>query len=475
MAQKDWSGGVIRGTPVTPAGPYQNGAAPGVWTLDQVYKRQEIGWATYWDTQNSNWDDGNYSLGGIAVTANGNVYAGATFYISGSYYSAALFGCNATTGSPVYLGTESTFSQAVPSYGQTGVVSVSGNNLAFATFYGDGTTNSAPQFSYVSVSTPGTPSETWGKYTGANNTGQNGNTYGLASDGSSLYVSSNGASGYYTVNKYNSSGTRQWVYGSSSYSRTYFNLGINAAYSTTYGYACEISSSTAYAINQFDLSTGASNWTRTFTSNTGNTYNDPYYTNRCCVASDGGVIFAVGKTLNDYGAFVYLAKVSSDGNTLSWAKQINDGGYPVQVVSAGGFVYVLVRTSGSNAYLHKINETTGACVFRNYFTENSGSNRMFPCGLAVDSANNAIYVAMLTRPTGTYYRTWMWRVPISGVYTGNTVGGVTYNAGSTTYANLGSATVGGSGGLAWSSVSPSDTSNTPGFSSRSVSSSTTTF
>jgi len=36
MAISSWNAGIIRPVPVTPAGPYQDGAAPGVWTLDQV-------------------------------------------------------------------------------------------------------------------------------------------------------------------------------------------------------------------------------------------------------------------------------------------------------------------------------------------------------------------------------------------------------------------------------------------------------
>lgn len=35
MSIKNWPGGVVRKTPVVPAGPYQNGAASGVWTLEQ--------------------------------------------------------------------------------------------------------------------------------------------------------------------------------------------------------------------------------------------------------------------------------------------------------------------------------------------------------------------------------------------------------------------------------------------------------
>ena len=41
---KKYIGGLITKTPVTPAGPYQNGAASGVWTLEQAeyYIKQGI-------------------------------------------------------------------------------------------------------------------------------------------------------------------------------------------------------------------------------------------------------------------------------------------------------------------------------------------------------------------------------------------------------------------------------------------------
>ena len=42
MATKNWNAGIIRPIPVAPTGPYQDGAAPGVWTLDQV---------SYWQKQ----------------------------------------------------------------------------------------------------------------------------------------------------------------------------------------------------------------------------------------------------------------------------------------------------------------------------------------------------------------------------------------------------------------------------------------
>ena len=36
MAISSWSAGIIRPVPVAPTGPFQDGAAPGVWTLDEA-------------------------------------------------------------------------------------------------------------------------------------------------------------------------------------------------------------------------------------------------------------------------------------------------------------------------------------------------------------------------------------------------------------------------------------------------------
>ena len=35
---EQWPGGLITKTPVTPAGPFENGAASGVWTLSEAYQ-----------------------------------------------------------------------------------------------------------------------------------------------------------------------------------------------------------------------------------------------------------------------------------------------------------------------------------------------------------------------------------------------------------------------------------------------------
>ena len=43
MSIKKWPGAVVSDTPVVPAGPFQDGTASGVWTLDQVAYWQKQG------------------------------------------------------------------------------------------------------------------------------------------------------------------------------------------------------------------------------------------------------------------------------------------------------------------------------------------------------------------------------------------------------------------------------------------------
>ena len=57
-----WPGGLIRKTPVTPAGPFQSGAAPGVWTLAE---------AAFWTKQGLWPIAGNIETGTFAIFALG--------------------------------------------------------------------------------------------------------------------------------------------------------------------------------------------------------------------------------------------------------------------------------------------------------------------------------------------------------------------------------------------------------------------
>lgn len=71
-----WPAGIIRKTPITPAGPLQKGSAPGMWTLAEATYWQKQG---LWPTQglNSNWmgTQNTSYMRGSAVDSSGNFYA----------------------------------------------------------------------------------------------------------------------------------------------------------------------------------------------------------------------------------------------------------------------------------------------------------------------------------------------------------------------------------------------------------------
>jgi hypothetical protein len=71
MATSSWNAGIIRPVAVPPAGPYEDGAAPGVWTLDQ---------AAFWQKQGLWPTAGNVAP--VALFAGGEVISGLTSLIS---------------------------------------------------------------------------------------------------------------------------------------------------------------------------------------------------------------------------------------------------------------------------------------------------------------------------------------------------------------------------------------------------------
>jgi len=79
---KKWPGGIITPIPATPTGPYQDGAAPGIWTLDQqaFWTKQGL-----WPTAGSLPPRGVF--GGGATPANTSVISYVTIVTTGNAIS----------------------------------------------------------------------------------------------------------------------------------------------------------------------------------------------------------------------------------------------------------------------------------------------------------------------------------------------------------------------------------------------------
>lgn len=149
MATKNWNAGIIRPVAVPPAGPYQDGAAPGVWTLDQV---------AYWQKQGLWPIAGNLSPRGIFAGG----YSGATTYNVIDYVSIA------TTGNATDFGdmTQDTSALAGTASETRGVFGGGNNNLG----------NRINVISYITITSSGNALD-FGDLTGVRNS--------LASAGSS--------------------------------------------------------------------------------------------------------------------------------------------------------------------------------------------------------------------------------------------------------------------------------------------------
>ena len=91
---RTYQGSIITKTPITPSGPYQCGAASGVWTIDQM-----VGWqkAGLWPTA------GTSFVGAIAIFALGYTCSGASttrekYTYSGCVVTSATAASNASYG-----------------------------------------------------------------------------------------------------------------------------------------------------------------------------------------------------------------------------------------------------------------------------------------------------------------------------------------------------------------------------------------
>jgi hypothetical protein len=96
-----WPGGIITKTPVTPAGPFQTGAASGVWSLAD---------ASYWTKQGlwpiaGNVADGTFAIFALGVVAcvstttrNKYTYSGDVVSAGGAATAASCLGSAASNG-----------------------------------------------------------------------------------------------------------------------------------------------------------------------------------------------------------------------------------------------------------------------------------------------------------------------------------------------------------------------------------------
>lgn len=326
-----WPGGLIRKTPVTPAGPYQDGTAPGVWSMsDAAYWIKQGLWPTA--GKQAVWlgllgSSGNDDGVGVKVAPSGAIYA----LVSGSR---------------------------------------SGNIETYLIKY------------------TAAGSITWQVYIGGTNAEA---PKGLALDSSeNVYVSmsaNNGSDVDTLLVKYNSSGAVQWQRNLSGLSSEQAgSVALDSAGNPVVG------SDGAFAPNYYKEamtvkynSSGTIQWQRALSSLDAGVF---------AVALDSSDnVYVCGQDYRVSSARGFVAKLNSSG-VLQWSVAISGSSayYGVAVTGAGN-VYVVGNYLSGSYYrleLQKL-DASGALVWSRNVNRGSGSYSISGYGVTLDSSEN-VYV-----------------------------------------------------------------------------------
>lgn len=421
-----WPGGLIRKTPVTPTGPYQNGTAPGVWSLaDAAYWTKQGLWpiagniapigAPYWLDRLYR-STTSQSTRGVAVDTDGNVYSATQSDSKTAILKTPVAGNSATY---------QTYLQGLTDVFPRGL-QVDASGKAHALLDGTG--------SFL-VKLDATGGIEWQK----SMTGGGGRVNPLYLDYSqnlSLDTSGNTYLGFSTaaysanvedgvIMKVDSSGNTTWsryFYNSVSSNRDRIYASAVDASGNVYGAGAARSPLTlnnAPAVIKFN-SSGTLQWQKRIDFNDGSS-DGRFYS--VCVDSSGNV-YACGRGqwTGGVGYRGIIAKFNSSG-TLQWQKQTSTDIYLISIgFDPSGNIIVSGQNSSSNTYIAKFS-SAGSVLWQRELSP--ASSYAYPYDGYVDRSGN-VYVSGESA---------YWAGDTDGfVFKGNTDGGPTGTFSGFTYA-----------------------------------------
>lgn len=326
-----WPGGIIRKTPVTPTGPYQDSAAPGVWSLnDAAYWRKQ----NLWPTQGrlSAWigllgSTGNEQVGDIAVGSSGAIYVVLQGSRSGNFeaYLVKYTPLGAVTWQ-VYIGGSGTDIAA-------GVAVDSSENI-----YVTATVNNGSNQDTLLVKYNSSGVVQWQRsLAGVSDEPAGG--VALDSTGNPVIGSDGAFAPSYNKEaitaKYNSSGTVQWQRALSSVGAGVYNLALDSSDNV---YVCgqDNRASSARGFVAKLNSSGVFQWSRAINSSS-------YYSD--IAVSPAGNVYVAGYYLSGSYYQLEVQKLDTNGNN-SWSRSVNRGAATFSVTASG-----IAIDSSENVYV----------------------------------------------------------------------------------------------------------------------------
>jgi hypothetical protein len=455
MATSSWNAGIIRPVAVAPTGPFKDGAAPGVWTMDQVAFWQKQGlWPI---TGNSKYFFAYSTQTGFTIRGTGSDSAGALYPAglttsSGSGSSDAYIMRTTAQGASVWqkiLGGSSGDSFS------TVLVAPSGNIYAVG-----GTTSQGAGSSDVLITKyDNTGTIVWQRAYGTST--EQTLTSAVLDSSESIYCTISAFNPLYTL-KVNSSGVFQWFY-------TFGNPGSGSSYgflnSTTVDssgnfYAAGFwvppgTGGVGYGVFIKQATGGGVSFAKSISAAYPNSVN----CGGIGLDTSGNIFTAGYQSVASGTNNLTIWKFNSSG-TNQWNRYVNttrnlNGGYCA--VDSSGNVYAAgyMETSGGSGYyltyIIKL-DTSGNTLWQRSIS--TGSNK----GTELNSMSVSATGELVVTGTSTSNGTWVTKLPLDGSGTG-TYGAFTYAVESLSVTTYGSFTYGNSA-IPSSTSTPTTTTTT---------------
>lgn len=442
-----WPGGLVRKTPVTPTGPYQNSAASGVWTLaDASYWKKQSLWPTqgvfqYWlSIQNGS---NSQSASRMQVDSSGNIYAVGSITVSNSDFLVVKYNSFGAIVWQKRLGwsTSSSDSGVAIALDSSGNIYVVGQGFSVATI----------------VKLDNNGNLLWQRNLGTVSGSSAFYAVAVDSSGNALAVGygSNSGTTNAIVVKYDTSGTILWqrYFGGGSYvdvSDAVVDTGDNiiiAATSISGTYKGQLIKYNSSGTLQFQRSFGGSS--------------DDF--GRAIGVDSSGNIF-IGVQTNVSGSYGQsLVKYNSSG-TLQWQRRLDNQGEPRQIrvdTSGNVFLYGYSFPSNKPTSVAVVKyDTSGNVLFQRELGGGFfASNNLNAASIAVDSSN--MYFLASTNISGTT-KFFLTEFPVDGTGTGTYFLNDNYTYAASSYTSSTSTLT--SSTTSFSSSTSSYTNDTPSYS-----------
>jgi len=417
----NWPGNLIRKTPVIPAGPFQSGAASGVWTLAEAsyWKKQGL-WPTpgvfqYWlGVQNGS---NSQSASRNAIDSSGNIYTAGNITVSNSDFLVVKYNNNGAILWQKRFGWGTLSSDGLNglTVDSSGNVYVAGQGFSVGTILkldsnGDilwqrslGTVSGNSSFSQVCVDSSG-------------------NVYAVGRGSNS--GTSNGL-----VVKYNSSGSILWqrYFGGGSYVDT--SDAVLDSSGSVYVIGTSISATYKGQLIKYDTN-GNLQFQRSFGGSS-----DDF--GRAIGVDNSGNIFIGVHTIDSGSYGQSLVKYNSSG-TLQWQRRLNIQLEPRQItIDGSGNIFFFASCNRSNrpaAVFVAQYDTSGNVLFQRALGAGFFDDaQLYGAGIRVDSSNMYILAQSSIAPAEKFFPI---KFPVNGTGTGSYfVGGKSYTYEASSFTN----------------------------------------